>query len=75
MLSVIILAAGKGTRMHSSLPKTLHTLCGEPMLFYILETAFSISDDVHLILHHQQERIKEAVLERFKGVIFHTQIV
>ncbi|WRE80488.1 bifunctional UDP-N-acetylglucosamine diphosphorylase/glucosamine-1-phosphate N-acetyltransferase GlmU [Helicobacter pylori] len=75
MLSVIILAAGKGTRMHSSLPKTLHTICGEPMLFYILETAFSISDDVHLILHHQQERIKEAVLERFKGVIFHTQIV
>ncbi len=75
MLSVIILAAGKGTRMRSSLPKTLHTICGEPMLFYILEVAFSISDDVHLILHHQQERIKEAVLERFKGVIFHTQIV
>ncbi|WRD99769.1 bifunctional UDP-N-acetylglucosamine diphosphorylase/glucosamine-1-phosphate N-acetyltransferase GlmU [Helicobacter pylori] len=75
MLSVIILAAGKGTRMRSSLPKTLHTLCGEPMLFYILEVAFSISNDVHLILHHQQERIKEAVLERFKGVIFHTQIV
>lgn len=75
MLSVIILAAGKGTRMRSSLPKTLHTICGEPMLFYILEVAFSISNDVHLILHHQQERIKEAVLERFKGVIFHTQIV
>ncbi|WRC89045.1 bifunctional UDP-N-acetylglucosamine diphosphorylase/glucosamine-1-phosphate N-acetyltransferase GlmU [Helicobacter pylori] len=75
MLSVIILAAGKGTRMHSSLPKTLHTICGESMLFHILETAFSISDDVHLILHHQQERIKEAVLKRFKGVIFHTQIV
>ncbi|GLP31608.1 hypothetical protein HpBGD84_16390 [Helicobacter pylori] len=75
MLSVIILAAGKGTRMRSGLPKTLHTICGEPMLFYILEVAFSISNDVHLILHHQQERIKEAVLERFKGVIFHTQIV
>ncbi|MBH0260439.1 bifunctional UDP-N-acetylglucosamine diphosphorylase/glucosamine-1-phosphate N-acetyltransferase GlmU [Helicobacter pylori] len=75
MLSVIILAAGKGTRMRSSLPKTLHTICGEPMLFYILEVAFSISDDVHLVLHHQQERIKEAVSKRFKGVIFHAQIV
>ncbi|WP_283447654.1 bifunctional UDP-N-acetylglucosamine diphosphorylase/glucosamine-1-phosphate N-acetyltransferase GlmU [Helicobacter pylori] len=75
MLSVIILAAGKGTRMRSSLPKTLHTICGEPMLFYILEVAFLISDDVHLILHHQQERIKEAVSKRFKGVILHAQIV
>ncbi|WP_104747881.1 bifunctional UDP-N-acetylglucosamine diphosphorylase/glucosamine-1-phosphate N-acetyltransferase GlmU [Helicobacter cetorum] len=75
MLSVIILAAGKGTRMHSSLPKTLHTICGEPMLFHILEVAFSISDDVHLILHHQQERIKEAVIKRFDKVIFHTQMV
>ncbi|AFI04345.1 bifunctional UDP-N-acetylglucosamine diphosphorylase/glucosamine-1-phosphate N-acetyltransferase GlmU [Helicobacter cetorum] len=75
MLSVIILAAGKGTRMHSSLPKSLHTICGEPMLFHILEVAFSISDDVHLILHHQQERIKEAVIKRFDKVVFHTQLV
>ncbi|WP_104761014.1 bifunctional UDP-N-acetylglucosamine diphosphorylase/glucosamine-1-phosphate N-acetyltransferase GlmU [Helicobacter cetorum] len=75
MLSVIILAAGKGTRMHSSLPKTLHTICGEPMLFHILEVAFSMSDDVHLILHHQQERIKEAVIKRFDKVVFHTQLV
>ncbi|AFI06044.1 bifunctional UDP-N-acetylglucosamine diphosphorylase/glucosamine-1-phosphate N-acetyltransferase GlmU [Helicobacter cetorum] len=75
MLSVIILAAGKGTRMHSSLPKSLHTICGEPMLFHILEVAFSMSDDVHLILHHQKERIKEAVIKRFDKVIFHTQII
>ena len=29
---VVVLAAGKGTRMHSSLPKVLHPVCGKPMI-------------------------------------------
>jgi bifunctional UDP-N-acetylglucosamine pyrophosphorylase/glucosamine-1-phosphate N-acetyltransferase len=33
----IVLAAGKGTRMKSALPKVLHDLCGRPMLWYVLE--------------------------------------
>jgi bifunctional UDP-N-acetylglucosamine pyrophosphorylase/glucosamine-1-phosphate N-acetyltransferase len=33
----IVLAAGKGTRMKSGLPKVLHDLCGRPMLWYVLE--------------------------------------
>jgi len=36
-LSCVILAAGLGTRMKSSLPKVLHPICGKPMLFYTLE--------------------------------------
>lgn len=38
-LAVVILAAGKGTRMRSELPKALHTLCGEPMLGVLLQSA------------------------------------
>jgi bifunctional UDP-N-acetylglucosamine pyrophosphorylase/glucosamine-1-phosphate N-acetyltransferase len=37
MSRAIVLAAGKGTRMKSALPKVLHDLCGRPMLWYVLE--------------------------------------
>ncbi|HEU5090395.1 MAG TPA: NTP transferase domain-containing protein, partial [Roseiflexaceae bacterium] len=38
-LAVVILAAGEGTRMLSALPKVLHSICGRPMLAYVLAVA------------------------------------
>ncbi len=38
-LEVIVLAAGKGTRMRSALPKVLHRLAGRPLLDHVLRTA------------------------------------
>lgn len=40
-LAAVILAAGKGTRMKSKLPKVLHKLCGSPMLSYVMEAVTS----------------------------------
>jgi bifunctional UDP-N-acetylglucosamine pyrophosphorylase/glucosamine-1-phosphate N-acetyltransferase len=37
--TVLVLAAGRGTRMHSSLPKVLHRLCGKPMVEWVIHAA------------------------------------
>ena len=45
-LSIIILAAGKGSRMKSQTPKVLHTISGKPMLYHIIKESKKISDDI-----------------------------
>ncbi|PAF53943.1 UDP-N-acetylglucosamine diphosphorylase/glucosamine-1-phosphate N-acetyltransferase [Helicobacter sp. 13S00482-2] len=74
-VSVVILAAGAGTRMKSLTPKVLHKICGKEMLFYSVQEALKISDDIHIILFHQYERIKEAIENYFKNskITFHIQ--
>lgn len=58
--SVVILAAGKGTRMYSDLPKVLHTLAGKPMVQHVIDTALRLgADDVHLIYGHGGDLLKQ----------------
>jgi bifunctional UDP-N-acetylglucosamine pyrophosphorylase/glucosamine-1-phosphate N-acetyltransferase len=58
-LAIVILAAGEGTRMKSSLPKVLHPICGRPMIDYVLETAESLKPDRLLVVLGQgADRIK-----------------
>lgn len=73
-LSIVILAAGSGTRMKSDTPKVLHKICGFELLFYSIECALSLSDDVHIVLYHQAQRIKEACQNHFGNTLtFHLQ--
>ncbi len=63
MLAVLILAAGKGTRMRSPLPKVLHLLAGEPLLRHVLETAFSLEPaEVITVIGHKAHLVEEALL-------------
>lgn len=78
-ISVVILAAGAGTRMKSQTPKVLHRICGKPMLFYSIDVALQMSDDVHIILFHQKSLIAQEVIESYESaynerkIHFHTQ--
>jgi UDP-N-acetylglucosamine diphosphorylase/glucosamine-1-phosphate N-acetyltransferase len=59
-LAVLILAAGKGTRMKSDLPKVLHNLGGKPLLAYSLDLAGELgSQRTIVVVGHQAERVKE----------------
>ncbi|SER28885.1 bifunctional UDP-N-acetylglucosamine pyrophosphorylase / Glucosamine-1-phosphate N-acetyltransferase [Nitrosomonas sp. Nm51] len=61
-LSIIILAAGLGKRMHSSLPKVLHALAGKPLLSHVLDLAKKLSpDQICVVIGHGGERVKEIV--------------
>lgn len=58
-LSVVILAAGKGTRMKSSLPKVLHPVAAKPMVQHIIDTVRELgAQKVHLIYGHGAEQLK-----------------
>lgn len=64
-LSTVILAAGKGTRMRSDLPKVLHRLAERPLLEHVVDTARSIShDDIHVVVGHGSELVKEQLAHK-----------
>ncbi|AZV46830.1 UDP-N-acetylglucosamine diphosphorylase/glucosamine-1-phosphate N-acetyltransferase [Nautilia sp. PV-1] len=61
MLQIIILAAGKGTRMKSPTAKVLHKLCGKSMIEYIIEESLKLTDKIDIILNHQFDKVSETV--------------
>ncbi|APE07286.1 MAG: UDP-N-acetylglucosamine diphosphorylase/glucosamine-1-phosphate N-acetyltransferase [Alteromonas sp.] len=62
--SVVILAAGKGTRMKSFLPKVLHKVGGVPMVQRIINSVKSLgSDSIHLVYGHGGDLLQQTIVE------------
>ena len=72
-LSIIILAAGQGTRMKSTLPKVLHKISGKEMLYYSINEAQKISDDITVVLYHQASLIKNTMEQYFNNINYTIQ--
>ncbi|WP_022853940.1 bifunctional UDP-N-acetylglucosamine diphosphorylase/glucosamine-1-phosphate N-acetyltransferase GlmU [Thermodesulfatator atlanticus] len=61
-LAVVILAAGKGTRMKSPLPKVLHILGGEPLILHVLDTVLALNPQhVLVVVGFKKERVLEVI--------------
>ena len=64
MLAVAILAAGKGTRMKSTLPKVLHQLSGISLVQRVLNTCSELNpNDIYLIVGHESEKVERSIGE------------
>jgi bifunctional UDP-N-acetylglucosamine pyrophosphorylase/glucosamine-1-phosphate N-acetyltransferase len=71
--SIIILAAGKGSRMKSPQAKVLHNISGKPMLFHIIKESLKISNDVSVVIAHQKEEVQKQMEAFFDNVTFVVQ--
>jgi bifunctional UDP-N-acetylglucosamine pyrophosphorylase/glucosamine-1-phosphate N-acetyltransferase len=60
-MRIIILAAGKGVRMKSKLPKVLHPVCGKPMLLWVIDTVHDLSEHICVVLGHSAEQIRQVL--------------
>ena len=62
-IAVAIMAAGKGTRLKSQLPKVLHEVGGKPLLAHVIAAAKQVvpASDVYAIVGHEADRVRAAV--------------
>ncbi|MDE5863381.1 MAG: NTP transferase domain-containing protein [Lachnospiraceae bacterium] len=76
-IKAVILAAGKGTRMKSELPKVIHEVLGKPMVNYSIEAAMEAgaeASDICLVVGHKAELVKEAVGDKVRYVLQEEQL-
>ena len=68
--AVLILAAGKGTRMKVEIPKVLVTLHGKPLIKYLLDTIDSIfqKSDIHVVVGYKKDEVKAALLNGYNFI-------
>ncbi|WP_010129845.1 bifunctional UDP-N-acetylglucosamine diphosphorylase/glucosamine-1-phosphate N-acetyltransferase GlmU [Haemophilus sputorum] len=73
-LSVVILAAGKGTRMYSDLPKVLHPIAGKPMVKHVIDTVKQLNArQINLIYGHGADLLKERLADEPVNWVFQAE--
>ncbi len=66
-VGVVILAAGKGTRMNSDIAKVLHKVAGKSMVVHVVGCALKIVlDNVYVVVGYQAENVKDEICRYFK---------
>jgi bifunctional UDP-N-acetylglucosamine pyrophosphorylase/glucosamine-1-phosphate N-acetyltransferase len=70
-LAVVIMAAGKGTRLKSQRPKVLHEIGGKPLLAHVIAAASKIvaPSEIFVVIGHQAEKVRDAVAATGVGFV------
>jgi bifunctional UDP-N-acetylglucosamine pyrophosphorylase/glucosamine-1-phosphate N-acetyltransferase len=72
-ISIVILAAGKGSRMKSPKAKVLHSISGKPMLYHIIKASRELSNDITVVIAHQKEDVQAQMQNYFDDLNFVVQ--
>ncbi len=72
-LNCVILAAGKGTRMRSKIPKVAHPIMGRPMIRYVVETAHTLAPERVIVVTGHGKTLVESCLEGADVVFAHQE--
>src|SRR5580704_2331577 len=72
-VAIVIMAAGKGTRLKSKHPKVLHEVGGKPILAHVVTSATKVipAQDVFAVIGHEADRVRQAVAQ--SGINFVVQ--
>jgi bifunctional UDP-N-acetylglucosamine pyrophosphorylase/glucosamine-1-phosphate N-acetyltransferase len=69
-LACIILAAGKGTRMKSALPKVMHAIAHKPMLFHVIDTARSLkAEKIVVVTSSSMQSVRDTCKKHYKEAV------
>ena len=67
----IILSAGKGSRMHSSTAKPLHTICGKPMIEWVIESTKVAGIKKNIIVIPENNEDFKEITKKYEAIIQH----
>ena len=74
-VTVVLLAAGQGTRMKSDLPKMLHPVCGQPIVFHALAAAKAASTETPVVvIGHGADAVRKALGQAARCVVQEQQL-
>lgn len=74
-ITTVLLAAGKGTRMRSKLPKVLHPIAGKPLLWHCLENIKAFTDEPPVVvIGHASETLQDSIEQEARFVIQEEQL-
>ncbi|OCG02347.1 UDP-N-acetylglucosamine diphosphorylase/glucosamine-1-phosphate N-acetyltransferase [Gilliamella sp. wkB112] len=73
-LSAIILAAGKGTRMYSNLPKVLHKIGAKPMLQHVIDTVQQLNTNhINIVYGHGKQQLEQALKDQPVQLVYQAE--